>query len=244
MGAPPAQEGKRRLAVPSPGALADRLGVSTAAVLLGSLGVLGAAAGGWWALRTPPGPDPAEIMPMAGSVPVPAPLPTLAAVPDPGRIVVDVVGAVAWPGLHELPAGSRVADAVAAAGGLTEDADRVRLNLAETLSDGSRLWVPAEGEDASPDVVAVTGGAGLGAGGGASAGSGRGLGGVPLDINTADAPELEALPGIGPALAAAIVEHRSRAGPFATVDELVAVAGIGPAKLEQIRPLATTGGSR
>ena len=232
----PVGDGRRKLSVPSPGALADRLGVSTAAVVVGALGIVAAAAGGWWALRPPSGPDPVAILPMAGSVPIPTPAPSLA--PDPGRIVVDVVGAVVRPGLHELPAASRVADAVNAAGGLTADADRVRLNLAEPLSDGARLWVPAVGESAGPDVVSIT----AGTGGGAQTGAGGGPGGAPLNINTADAAALEALPGIGPALAAAIVEHRRRAGPFATVDRLVEVSGIGPAKLEQVRPLATVGG--
>ncbi len=236
MGPSPAHNGRRKLSLPSPGALADRLGVSTATVVLGALGIVAAAAGGWWALRPPSGPDPAEILPMAGSVPIPTPAPPSA--PVPASILVDVVGAVIRPGLHELPAGSRVADAVNAAGGLAADADRVRLNLAEPLSDGARLWVPAVGESAAPDVVPVT----PGTGGGAPAGAGGGLGDAPVDINTADAAALEALPGIGPVLAAAIVEHRQRAGPFATVDELVEVAGIGPVKLEQFRSLVTVGG--
>ena len=175
---------------------------------------------------------------MAGSVEIPVPAPSPA--PDPGRIVVDVVGAVARPGLHELPVASRVADAVEAAGGLTAEADRMRLNLAEPLSDGSRLWVPAVGEAVGADVVAVSPPAGSGAGGRSGADGGRA--GVPLNVNTAEAAALEELPGIGPALAAAIVEHRRRHGPFATVDELVEVSGIGPAKLERIRPLATVDG--
>ena len=228
--------GGRKFAVPSPGALADRLGVSPTAVVLGLLGVVGAAVGCWWALRAPPGPDPAEIIPMAGSrqisVPVPSPL------QNPGRIVVDVVGAVARPGLHELPAASRVADAVAAAGGLTAEADRMRLNLAAPLADGSRLWVPVVGEAAAPEVVPAT--AGTGDQGGNRAGGG--LGATPVNLNRADEVELQQLPGIGPALAAAIVEQRRRSGPFATVDELIEVSGIGPVKLDQIRPLVTVGG--
>ena len=236
MGKPPAGERGRKLAVPSPGALADRLGLSVATVVLGALGVAAAAIGGWWALRAPSGPDPAEILPMAGSVEIPTLPPS--SVPDPDRIVVDVVGAVVRPGLHELPAASRIADAVAAAGGLTAEADRMRLNLAEPLSDGSRLWVPAVGESAGPEVVAVTAGAGDGGRGGA----GGGLGGAPLNVNTADAVALEGLPGIGPSLAAAIVEHRRRSGSFATVDELIEVSGIGPVKLEQIRALVKVGG--
>ena len=134
---------------------------------------------------------------------------------------------------------SRVADAVEAAGGLTAEADRMRLNLAEPLIDGSRLWVPAVGEAVGADVVAVT--ASSGADRGADAGDGRLS--TPLNVNTAGAAALEELPGIGPALAAAIIEHRQRHGPFATVDELVEVSGIGPAKLERIRPLTTVDGS-
>ncbi|MXZ54079.1 MAG: hypothetical protein F4Z34_12930 [Acidimicrobiaceae bacterium] len=236
MGTPPVGDRGRRLAVPSPGALADRLGVSPVTVVLGVFAVAAAAVGGWWALRAPSGPDPAEILPMAGSVEIPIPAPL--SVPDPARIVVDVVGAVARPGLHELPAASRIADAVEAAGGLTADADRMRLNLAEPLSDGSRLWVPAVGEGAGPEVVPLT--AGTSDAGRVGAGGGRA--GARLNVNTAEAVALEELPGIGPALAGAIVEHRRRSGPFATVDELVEVSGIGPTKLEQIRPLATVGG--
>ena len=236
MGTPPVGDRGRRLAVPSPGALADRLGVSPATVVLGVFAVAAAAVGGWWALRAPSGPDPAEILPMASSVEIPIPAPL--SVPDPARIVVDVVGAVARPGLHELPAASRIADAVEAAGGLTADADRMRLNLAEPLSDGSRLWVPAVGEGTGPEVVPLT--AGTSDAGRVGAGGGRA--GARLNVNTADAVALEELPGIGPALADAIVEHRRRSGPFATVDELVEVSGIGPTKLEQIRPLATVGG--
>lgn len=173
---------------------------------------------------------------MAGSVEIPIAAPS--PVPDPGRIVVDVVGAVARPGLHELPVASRVADAVAAAGGLTAEADRMRLNLAEPLVDGSRLWVPTVGEAVGADVVAVTSGSGAGRG----AGDGDGRLSTPLNVNTAGPAALEELPGIGPALAAAIVEHRQRHGLFASVDELVEVSGIGPAKLERIRPLATVVG--
>ena len=235
--APDRHEGRRPLVL-SPGALADRLGVSTATVVFGALGVVAAAAGGWWALRPPAGPDAAEILPMAGTVPIPTPAPPPSTLPEPARIVVDVVGAVVRPGVHELPASSRVADAVDAAGGFTPDADRIRLNLAEPLVDGSRVWVPAVGESSGPDLVPVI----TGSGGASPAGTGHGAGSEAVEINTADAAALEALPGIGPSLAAAIVEHRRRHGPFASVDELIEVSGIGPVKLEQIRPSATVAG--
>ena len=238
MRTPPDRHDGRRLSVLSPGALADRLGVSAATVVLGALGVAAAATGGWWALRPPAGPDPAAILPMVGTVPIPTPAPPPSSLPEPERIVVDVVGAVARPGVHELPASSRVADAVDAAGGFTADADRIRLNLAEPLIDGSRIWVPAVGESSGPELVPII----TGSGAGTAAGGGRGAGSETVDINTADAAALEALPGIGPSLAAAIVEHRRRAGPFASVDGLIEVSGIGPVKLEQIRPSARVGG--
>ena len=238
MRTPPDRHDGRGLSVLSPGALADRLGVSVATVVLGALGVAAAAAGGWWALRPPAGPDPAEILPMAGTVSIPTPAPPPSSAPEPERIVVDVVGAVVRPGVHELPAPSRVADAVDAAGGFTADADRIRLNLAEPLIDGSRVWVPAVGESSGPELVPII----TGSGGGTAAGGGSGGGSQSVDINTADAAALETLPGVGPSLAEAIVEHRRRAGPFASVDELVEISGIGPVKLEQIRPIARVGG--
>lgn len=228
----PARDDGRKLAVPTPAALADRLGVSAAAVVFGVLGVFAVAVAGWWALRPPPGPDVETILPAAGAVPIPTPAPTAA--PSPA-IVVHVIGAVTRPGVHELPAGSRVVDAVGAAGGLTAAADSARLNLAEPLGDGARLWVPAVGEQDGPDVVSATPGA-VGPGVGAPGGTGPQA--ATVDINTADVAGLQALPGIGPSLAAAIVEHRNRSGPFATVDGLDSVAGIGPAKLEQVRPMA------
>ena len=223
----PARDGGHRLAIPTPAALADRLGVSPATVVLGAAGLVAAALGGWWALRPPAGPETEEILPAADAVPISIPAPAPAA-----PIVVHVDGAVARPGVHELPAGSRVVDAVEAAGGLTAAAEGARLNLAEPLGDGARLWVPAVGEQQEPQVVSATPGAG-----GAGAGPG-GAGPATVNINTADAGALQALPGIGPALAAAIVEHRERAGPFASVDDLAKVAGIGPAKLERVRSLA------
>lgn len=175
---------------------------------------------------------------MAGTVPIPTPAPPTSSAPELARIVVDVVGAVVRPGVHELPAASRVADAIDAAGGLLAHADRIRLNLAEPVADGSRVWVPAVGESSGPDLVPVITGAGTFGG----VEDRRGAGSETVDVNTADAALLESLPGIGPSLAAAIVEHRQRHGPFATVDDLIDVSGIGPVKLEQIRPQATVVG--
>jgi competence protein ComEA len=151
------------------------------------------------------------------------------------RIVAHAAGAVAEPGVYEVAAGSRVADLLDASGGPTPDADLDRVNLAAPLADGQRIYVPRRGE-VSPPVV-VEGGAGRsgGAGGGSSADSG------PIDLNSADVDALDALPGVGPSTASAIVEHRESKGPFTSVDQLLDVRGIGPAKLDALRDLVTVG---
>ena len=187
--------------------------------------VVAAAVGGWWALRSPPGPDVEAILPTVGAVTVGTPALSVT-VAEP--IAVHVAGAVARPGVHELAPGSRVLDAIAAAGGLTDEADGDRLNLAEVISDGARLWVPSDGEGLEPPVVTLAGGA--------QGSDGATSGAAVVDINTAEVGALEGLPGIGPSLAASIVEHRDRVGPFQRVDDLDNVSGIGPAKLEQLRP--------
>ncbi len=224
----PTGDSGRRPAIPTPTMLADRLGVTTTAVILGVAAVVAAALGGWWALRTPSGPAPEQLMPSVAAMPAPS----LPATTAPAPLVVHVDGAVLRPGVHELPADGRVLDAVQAAGGLSENADGSRLNLAQPLNDGARLWVPSIGEEQQPDIIEPTPAT-------TPAATGSVGGSAKVNINTADAVALQALPGIGPSLAAAIIEHRARAGPFATVGALENVAGIGPAKLEQIRPLVS-----
>ncbi|MCP3912931.1 MAG: hypothetical protein GY713_18505 [Actinomycetia bacterium] len=139
---------------------------------------------------------------------------------------------MAVPGVHEIRAGDRVIDAIEAAGGLTVSADRTRLNLALIVADQQRVWVPSVGEP-EPTVIVPTGGSES-----VSGASTNGAGPL-VNINQADAGQLETLPGIGPSLAAAIVDHRAREGPFQSVDGLLDVAGIGPAKLAQLGPQAT-----
>jgi competence protein ComEA len=143
------------------------------------------------------------------------------------QIVVDVVGKVRRPGIAVLPAGSRVFDAVRAAGGLRRGVDRSTVNLARPLVDGEQVVVGGP----QPAAGGVT--AGQPAGGSAPA-----TGGL-VNLNTADQAELETLPGIGPVTAAAILEWRSRNGAFTAVEELLEISGIGDATLAEIAPNVT-----
>ena len=102
-----------------------------------------------------------------------------------------------------------------------------RLNLAAPVGDGDRVYIPRIGQTDVPPVASP--------GAGSSGGSADGDGTEPIDLNTASLEELDRLPGVGPATAAAIVDHRERSGPFASVDELIEVRGIGEAKLAQLR---------
>ncbi|UOQ89390.1 ComEA family DNA-binding protein [Agromyces endophyticus] len=136
----------------------------------------------------------------------------------PPVVLVHVLGAVAKPGLVELDEGARVVDAIAAAGGLSADADPAGVNLARAVADGEQLFVPKVGEVAA-------GGAPAGGAGGAAGGAGDGK----VHLNTADVAELDTLPRIGPALAQRIVDWRDANGPFTSTDQLLDVAGIGDA---------------
>lgn len=147
-------------------------------------------------------------------------------------VVVDVSGAVVRPGLYTLPAGARVADAIEAAGGFGPRVDAAgaeqALNLAETITDGSKIRVP------SRDDAAATGVAGGGAGG--SGGTAGGL----VNVNTASASELDGLPGVGPATAAKIIAAREEQ-PFASVEDLKARKVVGAATFDKLRDLVTIG---
>jgi competence protein ComEA len=149
---------------------------------------------------------------------------------------VAAAGAVVHPGVYRLGTGARVTDVVAAAGGLDPAADLDRINLAAPVHDGERVYVPRRDQAEVPPVAA--GGAG---GGGGTTGGGATTSTVPalVDLNAADVELLDTLPGVGPSTAAAIVAFRSTNGRFRSVDDLGEVRGIGPAKLEQLRPLVT-----
>lgn len=150
--------------------------------------------------------------------------------PTPTQVVVHVAGAVVRPGVYHLPPGSRVVDAVEAAGGALPEAALDNVNLAQPLEDGQRLWVPFQGQptptpsrEAMPTAEATT------------------IAVLRVDLNTAGAEELEALPGIGPVLARRIVAYREEHGPFKRVEDLMKVRGIGPVLLEKIRPYVYVG---
>lgn len=148
------------------------------------------------------------------------------------EVVVQASGAVNRPGVYRLPALSRVGDVVDAAGGATDDADLDRINLASRLTDGQRVYLVRRSEMNAPPVVGDDGAAP------ATPGAKRATG--PIDLNAATAEQLDTLPGVGPTTAEAIVEHRTKSGPFRSTEELGEVRGIGPAKLEQLRPLVRT----
>ncbi len=218
-----------------------------ARLAVGACSVLAVVLGGYWLLRPPAPPVEAglpmaagAIMPGSGSAPdtsaasaAVAPVAgagSPAATAVPATIVVHVAGAVASPGVYQLPGGARVVDAVAAAGGAAGQARTDAVNLAAPLHDGDRVYVPTV-DEASPPPAGVSGAAGAPAAAGPVG---------PIDLNTATVDELDRLPGVGPATAAAIVAYREAHGPFASVDALAEVRGIGPAKIDAIRELVTT----
>lgn len=143
-------------------------------------------------------------------------------------IVVDVAGAVASPGVVELKDGARVADALGAAGGLAEDADLTSVNRAARLTDGQRVYVPRVGEQVAPVE-------GDGSAGAAGEGTQSTATGQAVNINTAGLAELDALPGVGPATAQAIIDDREANGPFTAPEDLMRVSGIGEKKFEKLK---------
>lgn len=141
--------------------------------------------------------------------------------PSASGLYVHVVGAVSSPGLYRVPAGSRLADAVAAAGGPLPDADVSSVNLARALIDGEQIVIPVTGSGQASPAAGADGIDEL------------------VSLNSATAGELETLPGVGPALAARIIAYRQESGGFRTIDDLLGVSGIGERTLESLRPLVT-----
>ena len=147
------------------------------------------------------------------------------ATPTPATINVYVSGAVKKPDVYALPLSSIVKDAITAAGGATADADLDRINLATRLADQMQVYVPRKGEAAPPP----------------QSGSAPGAATEKINLNTASAEELDQLPGIGPAIAKAIIDYRTKNGPFKQIEDINAVKGIGDALFEKIKDLITVG---
>ena len=221
-----------------PASLAERarawitwFGVSR--LVASSVAVVVVCAGAYWLVRTPPPPTEASLAMAVATTTTTEPGtgggPSATTTPAGGSdspVLVHVAGSVIAPGVYVLAPGARVRDAVVAAGGPSPDADANALNLAAVVVDGTRVYVPAVGEE----VVEV-----------APVGDGDGAQPVgPIDVNRATVEQLETLPGVGPATATAIVTERERNGPFVNVDDLDRVPGIGPAKLAGLRDLVTT----
>jgi competence protein ComEA len=169
-------------------------------------------------------PDPQPALPSAGTL---TGWPTAAASSS-ALLVIDVVGKVVAPGVVELPAGARIRDAIAAAGGALPGTDLTALDLASKLTDGQQLFV---GIPPPTGAAAQAGGGRVGGepAGGGSGGSGTSSSGV-VSLNTATLAELETLPGVGPVLAQHILDWRGQHGRFASVSQLQQVSGIGPSK--------------
>lgn len=184
------------------------------ALLLGMAGAVVLGGGGLWYARSLP--QPVRIR-------APTPAPTVS--PAPSTVLVHVAGWVRHPGVYQLDEGDRVVDAIQAAGGPRRGADLGALNLAAVLVDAQQVLVPRKGD---ADPVAGT-----------TPTTGSGTAQQLINVNTATPTELEALPGIGPVLAEAIVSYREEHGPFTSVDQLDDVSGIGPVTLGEIRDLVT-----
>jgi competence protein ComEA len=237
-GEPAVVPGPAPVVVPVPGRHASRRvrvgGLSLGPVHLAVVAVVAALAVGlaaWWAVR-----DQAEPVPISPAASDPTPLTSLTPeLPDAsasgatdttdptGDLVVDVAGKVRRPGIAVLPAGSRVVDALEAAGGARRGVDLTALNLARPVVDGEQILVGVE------PAAGVAG----------TLGSTPPTGDALVNLNTADAAALDTLPGVGPVTAEAILSWREDNGGFTSVDELLEVDGIGEATLADLAPLVT-----
>ncbi len=198
----------------------ERLSALSRAEIVGLIVVLAVTIGGatFWYVRSLP--RPVEVRATA-SAPTGA-MPSEASPSAGPPLLVDVAGWVRRPGVYTFAEGSRVIDAIEAAGGARPGALLQALNLAALLVDGTQILVPREGAAGAPPVGST----------------GAAVGGL-VNVNTASATDLEALPGIGEVIAQRIIDHRTANGPFTSVDQLVDVSGIGDAILDSIRELVT-----
>ena len=205
-------------------------------ILASAFGVLVMVIGVWWVVRVPP-PPPEATIPFASSTIATDSLKT-----NPellmANITVYVSGEVVKPGVYVLLATSRIIDALQAAGGPTSAADLVVVNLAAPLVDATQVFIPRIGSTPRATLPRPHAGINLpttGTSGGVSVGSGATSATGIVDINSATLSDLDALPGVGPSTAQAIIDYRIANGPYASVDDLLNVRGIGPSKLAAMR---------
>ena len=216
--------------------------------LIGSvLSLIAVALAGWWLLRVPP-PPPEDSIPLAStattlSFAVSSPqmteldteLDTKLVRELATELTVHIAGAVKTPGVYQLHIGARINDGVVAAGGATAQADLDSVNLAMLLSEGEQIYIPKRND--KPHIIVqprFTSSSNLNSSNSATNNELQ----ISININTATAIELEQLAGVGPSTAKAIIEFRQKNGGFKTVEDLLNVRGIGPAKLSEILPQA------
>lgn len=204
----------------------------TGVLALAAVGVLALLVTVFTMIRDQRPPVAAANLPPVQMVSSASPTPSVAA-PD-GPMVVSVVGLVHKPGLVTLDAGARIADALTAAGGPLDGADLIGLNMARRVADGEQIVV---GIAAPPGEPATMGSSVAGETPSAAAEAASDPAAGPVDLNTATVEQLDALPGIGPVTAEAIVAWRAANGRFGSIDQLGDVDGIGPARLEKLRAL-------
>lgn len=210
------------------------------AIALGAVAALAVLITVFTLIRDEPTPVVAAKLPAVEMVSSESPRPD--AGPAPGApVIVSVVGLVNKPGLVTLMPGARVADALAAAGGVVDGADTIGLNMARHIADGEQVVVGIAAAPGQPAALASSvspGESGGKAAGPAAVSAAPGTGtSAPLDLNTATVEQLDTLPGIGPVTAAAIIAWRDNHGPFGSVEQLGEVDGIGPARLDKLRDL-------
>ena len=213
-------------------------------ILASAFGVIVMVVGVWWVARVPPPPPESSIQFASSTIAVGLVAPGLGNVASPAsaaaRITIYVSGEVVKPGVYVLLPTARIIDALQAAGGATSAADLVVVNLAAPLVDAAQVFIPRIGS--TPRVKLPRPRAGINLptagstviGGGSGSESGSAVSGI-VDLNSASLSDLDSLPGVGPSTAQAIIDYRVANGPYASVDDLLKVRGIGPSKLAAMR---------